>query len=330
MAQPNVTASDIQAAIQKFDALGRKPFLEEYGFREARAYFLIHDGREYDSKAIVGAAHALRHGERLDPGEFSGGEATVKLLLGELGFEVRVRRNPPWARDEVVLACDLVWENNWNYLSEEDSRVVALSVLLRGFPLHPPEVRTPTFRNSAGVARKTADIATQHPDYQGKATRGGQHDREVLMDFLADPIRMHALARQLRAITRTTASNPTLPEIDLGDEPASKGGLLERRHLARERDPKVKRRKIDNVLKEGGAVKCEACDFDFALTYGERGHEYIECHLRGPLHVHGSTDRDVDLAMLCSNCHRMIHRGHTWLTVEELADLVRQQRQNGI
>jgi len=34
----------------------------------------------------------------------------------------------------------------------------------------------------------------------------------------------------------------------------------------------------------------------------------------------------ADLALLCSNCHRMIHRTKRWLTVEELKDLVAAQR----
>jgi hypothetical protein len=34
-------------------------------------------------------------------------------------------------------------------------------------PFHPIEVRSDTFRNANGVARKTVDIATHHPDYTG-------------------------------------------------------------------------------------------------------------------------------------------------------------------
>ncbi|GAA4736732.1 hypothetical protein [Actinomycetospora chibensis] len=94
MARPEVTSHDIQVALDKFDELGRDRFLAEYGFREARSYFLVRDGREYDSKAIVGAAHRLRHGEVLAASEFSGGAATVKPLLEKLEFEVRVHRNP--------------------------------------------------------------------------------------------------------------------------------------------------------------------------------------------------------------------------------------------
>jgi hypothetical protein len=52
---------------------------------------LVHDGKRYDSKAIVGVAHGLLPGERpLASAEFSGGEATVGRLLRGLGFIVQV------------------------------------------------------------------------------------------------------------------------------------------------------------------------------------------------------------------------------------------------
>lgn len=94
MTKPDVTADDVRAAIQEFDELGRRAFLAKYGFGEARRYFLRDDGADYDSKAIVGAAHTRRHNAPLTAGDFSGGEATVKKLLEDLGFEVRVKAVP--------------------------------------------------------------------------------------------------------------------------------------------------------------------------------------------------------------------------------------------
>jgi hypothetical protein len=57
MALSDVTRSHVISAIEEFDALGRERFLAEYGFGRALAYYLIHEGHEYDSKAIVGVAH---------------------------------------------------------------------------------------------------------------------------------------------------------------------------------------------------------------------------------------------------------------------------------
>ena len=55
----------------------------------ARSYRLVVDGKTYDSKAIVGAAHGFLPGqEPLAPADFSGGAATVGRLLSSLGFQV--------------------------------------------------------------------------------------------------------------------------------------------------------------------------------------------------------------------------------------------------
>ncbi|GAA4186539.1 hypothetical protein GCM10022252_18680 [Streptosporangium oxazolinicum] len=78
----------VLAAITEFDQLGRDAFLKLYGYRPAIGYFLVHDGRRYDSKAIAGVAHRGVDGRPLRPGEFSGGNATVARVLGDLGFEV--------------------------------------------------------------------------------------------------------------------------------------------------------------------------------------------------------------------------------------------------
>jgi 5-methylcytosine-specific restriction protein A len=143
MATPDVTADDVVGALDEFDSLGRREFLAKYGFGEAQSYFIRRDGKDYDSKAIVGAAHSRRHGVPLRASDFSGGEATVKRILEDLGFAVEVRadgtspspRSRPWTYSEVVLACELVADNEWQYLRRTDPRVLALSELLRGmFP----------------------------------------------------------------------------------------------------------------------------------------------------------------------------------------------------
>jgi len=49
---------------------------------------LIHHGKSYDSKAIVGAAHGFQFGTPLSREDFSGGQATVVPKLAELGYKV--------------------------------------------------------------------------------------------------------------------------------------------------------------------------------------------------------------------------------------------------
>ncbi len=83
-----VTRDAVLAAIKEYDDGGRRTFLHKYGFGEAREYELLHDGRRYDSKAIVGVAHRYATGVALRSGEFTGGVQSVVRLLERLGFEV--------------------------------------------------------------------------------------------------------------------------------------------------------------------------------------------------------------------------------------------------
>lgn len=89
MALTDITRIEVSKAIEEYDRVGRDAFLRHYGFGRARRYLLQHDGRHYDSKAIVGAAHGHLPGRQpLSAGGFSGGAAHAVSLLRGLGFTV--------------------------------------------------------------------------------------------------------------------------------------------------------------------------------------------------------------------------------------------------
>lgn len=91
MSLSDITREAVMKAIGEYDELGKEAFLEQYGFRPARSYLLVHDGKYYDSKAIIGAAHGYLPDEKpLTAGAFSGGEANVGRRLRGLGFTVQV------------------------------------------------------------------------------------------------------------------------------------------------------------------------------------------------------------------------------------------------
>ena len=82
------------------------------------------------------------------------------------------------------------------------------------------------------------------------------------------------------------------------------------RHRSRERA--LREAKIHTVLNTG-SLKCEVpgCGFDFAQQYGALGAGYAQVHHLRPL---GKADTVVettlaDLAVVCANCHVMIHLG---------------------
>ncbi len=80
-------------------------------------------------------------------------------------------------------------------------------------------------------------------------------------------------------------------------------------HVRRERKPGLRAMKVESILAQGGVLKCEACAFDFEAAYSSLGRSACEVHHRAPLAMTGSREISLkDLAILCANCHRAIHR----------------------
>ncbi|HRA90336.1 MAG TPA: HNH endonuclease, partial [Planctomycetaceae bacterium] len=82
-------------------------------------------------------------------------------------------------------------------------------------------------------------------------------------------------------------------------------------------------RQAARIGHKAGCLQCEVCAFDFFETYGEIGKGFAECHHRTPIHtlIEESTITLDQLAIVCSNCHRMLHRS-PYLTTEQLRDLL--------
>ena len=71
-------------------------------------------------------------------------------------------------------------------------------------------------------------------------------------------------------------------------------------------------RKLAHKAKLAHGYRCKACGFDFEAKYGSIGKEFIEAHHLTPIsELKGrklTLDAKKDFTVLCSNCHRMIHR----------------------
>jgi 5-methylcytosine-specific restriction protein A len=69
---------------------------------------------------------------------------------------------------------------------------------------------------------------------------------------------------------------------------------------------------ISKKVKERKGYTCEACKFNFSDKYGELGHKFVEAHHLTPISnlEIGKFEINIeqDFAVLCSNCHSMIHR----------------------
>jgi 5-methylcytosine-specific restriction enzyme A len=66
---------------------------------------------------------------------------------------------------------------------------------------------------------------------------------------------------------------------------------------------------------------CAVCAFDFEERYGQVGKAFIHVHHLKPLALTDGEyrlDPVADLRPVCPNCHAMLHRGKTLLSIEEL------------
>lgn len=244
--------------------------------------------------------------------------------------------NPDWSRDELILALALYFRSGRKQLDPSHADVVALSSVLNSLGVHDGQARDQTFRNPNGVAMKLGNYSAIDPQRPGAGLpRGNRLEREIWEEFAGDPPRLYAVADALHSLA--IPSKVTEPirgwDPDGDEEEFAEGKLLTRLHLARERNPKAVKRKKQQVLAHSGRLLCECCDFDFEAVYGELGRAFAECHHRVPLATltKRKATRMQDLAIVCANCHRMLHRRmrrHSAgvLSVEELRTLILANR----
>lgn len=115
-----------------------------------------------------------------------------------------------------------------------------------------------------------------------------------------------------------------IPDVDYE---AFEGSQRMKRHFSRERNQRIVEEKKKDVLNKTEKLLCEVCGFDFHSFYGERGENFCEVHHLAALSETGETKTKLsDLAIVCSNCHRMIHREKKMLSIEELKKIVNKQR----
>jgi hypothetical protein len=117
-----------------------------------------------------------------------------------------------------------------------------------------------------------------------------------------------------------------IPDVDGDDRLGLEGGRSWRLHLMIERNRGNIKRKKEQVKRDTGSLDCDACGFNFAGFYGDLGGDFCEVHHRLPLsQVDAPLRPDLDdLAIVCSNCHRMIHKTCPMMSVEEFREMLRR------
>lgn len=136
-------------------------------------------------------------------------------------------------------------------------------------------------------------------------------------------------------LIRVTENTVKFDEDFLNEEMDSyttvEGRKVLRQHYARERDPYLIKLAKERFIQKHGRLFCEVCGFDFVEVYGELGKGFIEGHHIVPiseLDSSGEITRVEDIILLCSNCHRMIHRCKPSLPINKFKSLVKKFKMN--
>lgn len=235
-------------------------------------------------------------------------------------------KNPDWTRDELILALDLYFRTPAGQIDEKNPDIISLSELLRSLPMNAPFGDRPKFRSAGSVKTKLANI--QSVEHGGRGLpHGGRADALILREFYSRREELHMQAAAIRAGARI------LKEIgqngaEENDPGAEEGGVLIGLHYRRERSRKLADAKKRWALRRYRKLCCEACGIDLGEVYGPIGRRIIECHHLRPLTeiVLPRKTKLNDLALMCPNCHRAIHRIQPLPTIAEFRNEMQSRR----
>jgi predicted HNH restriction endonuclease len=244
-------------------------------------------------------------------------------------------QNDDWVRDELLLALDLYMRHRHSPLGKASPQVAELSHLLAKLGEILDARRNEKYRNPNGVYMKIMNFRRVDPEYtaQGKLGlgRGSQQDEVVWNEFADRPNELRDVAAAIRTSIESNQVSTGAWTQEEEEQGSNEGRILTRLHRSRERDPKLAKRKKDRVFKETGKLACEGCGADAVERYGAAGKGVIDAHHTKPLHTlsRPTETKLEDLALLCPTCHRIVHAGKPWLTVEQLRAAVEGQRAFG-
>jgi hypothetical protein len=245
----------IKLAIEECDRLGREPFLGLYGFRFAREYVLRYQGKEYDSKAIVGVAHGIQHPDLGHLKKFSGGisKSGAATRAFDLGFDVegKSRRPIDWTLEQ----CEAAVESYFECLAKK----------LAGEPYNRAQacrdVAAKTGRTNGSADRKLQNIDAilfnnELPRMMDGIAPNVQHLLEfVVLDPLAQHNAVYEIApKHIAPVTRTEeliVAPPAIPTTETDDDE-------EKSRVAR---------KIDFAKREASNRKLGRCGEAWALSF---------------------------------------------------------------
>lgn len=145
--------------------------------------------------------------------------------------KLKKKRNPPWTREELILALELYLRAG--LLDDHSTEVQQLSEALKDLAFvqkEDPDV----FRNPNGVAMKLANFAALDPNYKGKGlTSGGRLDKEIFEEFFEQQFALATESQWLRAQWQGMKELEVVAEAESDYEPVIEEQTDERERINR-------------------------------------------------------------------------------------------------
>ncbi|MFB6317320.1 HNH endonuclease [Saccharicrinis sp. FJH54] len=143
--------------------------------------------------------------------------------------------------------------------------------------------------------------------------------------WIAQDFHLFVLRNILKIHSSSGKKNPK-PKTQEDFEPtAIEGNTVLAKHMRYERNSTLIKKVKERAINNNPMLNCEVCGFSFKEQYGDIGIGFIEAHHKSPLHLAKGpkTTRIIDIALVCSNCHRMLHKGEPFChDVEYLKSLI--------
>lgn len=232
--------------------------------------------------------------------------------------------NPNWTRDETLLALELYFETAEQVPGPSDARVIALSDGLRRLPIHEGANKKTNFRNPDGVAFKLQNLR-QVATGKGLGNTS-QVDKEIWAEFGGNPEAVTDLAALIRR--ELLDDNSNILDVE-GDLEFAEGRVVTRAHKVRERSRNLRKRVLKS-RSQSGLLCCDVCSTKGAFSIEALNEALFEVHHIIPLaEAKVGTTKLIDVALLCANCHRAIHRAISsekrWITPAEFKKMLRRE-----
>lgn len=217
-------------------------------------------------------------------------------------------RSPAWIVDELILALDVYFTLTPRDLVPTNPIIIELSELLRSLPIHKIELGDNKFRNPNGIAMILGNIRRLDPCFTAKSlAHGSKLQKKVWTNYADKKDYLHKVAAAIRNCLPLPFTYNLLP--DLAESDFIQGSILYQYHSYVENNLAIVSHLRDRALTRG-RLQCSRCGFDFLMTYGDIGEGFMECHHAIDITKYNNMMRikNSDFPLVCSNCHRMLHR----------------------